>query len=45
MKHLEIRQKYSTARDETLRLLLDILRQQQCHTQHVGLKNSGYRTP
>ena len=45
MKHLEIRQKYSAACEETLRLMLDILRQQQCQTQHVGLKNSGYRTP
>ena len=31
--------------DETLHLMLDILHQQQCQTQHVGLKNSEYRTP
>ena len=24
--------------------MLDILQQQQCQTQHVGLKNSEYRT-
>ena len=31
--------------DETLHLMLNILHQQQCQTQHVGLKNSEYRTP
>ena len=40
MKHLEIRNT-----DETLRRMLDILGQQQCQTQHLGLKNSGYCTP